>query len=295
MESSSDLLRAAGVVASEEGGWSGSILSRWWSLESEPPVALLSRLVCGARAGSVQWLRSSSRPDLKRRCQRVPCLRWRPYHTNSTSRIIPPRYRRQLFLRPHIVAVSGHGGAELLPRWGAYGPYGRDAFFPCWLRPRECFNSRCRISASLPWRHEMGACCSGRATAAFGRTDYVYPADHGYVSYLNPTRPNSAASSTRHKTSASNATRMARCPTDVDGRCRSRAAFRRPSGQMHFLIGRSLGVPENLWRAPLQRRSRSVCTTRRLHQLPFAEIRPTGVGWTGFIPTGCTGVVHAIR
>ena len=205
-------------------------------------------------------------------------------------------------LGQNIVADPGRRGPpNFFHAWGTYGaPIEEHAFFPCWLQAaRHGFNLSLQDFCLTAVAARNGRMLlPDEATAAFGRTDYGYHLQTmAYVSYLK----SNAAKLGCKLHEAQNVS--VECNADgsittliVDGSLRVEGQlFVDASGADALLIGRSLGVPGDSWRAHfsidrvLSARAPAFTSTP-----PFAEIRPSGVGWTALHPNRvATGVVHA--
>jgi len=205
-------------------------------------------------------------------------------------------------LGQNIVADPGRRAPpNFFHAWGAYGaPIEGHAFFPCWLQA-----ARHGFSLSLQdFCLTAVAARNGRmllpdeATAAFGRTDYGYHLQTlAYVSYLksNAAKLGCQLHEAQHVSVECDAEGSI-AALIVEGSLRVEGQlFVDASGADALLIGRSLGVPESSWRAHfsvdrvLSARAPAFTATP-----PFAEIRPSGVGWTALHPNRvATGVVHA--
>jgi tryptophan 7-halogenase len=202
----------------------------------------------------------------------------------------------------NIVAVSGRRGARsFFHAWGAYGaPIDGHAFFPCWLKAaRNGFNLSLQDFCLTAVAARNGRMLlPDEATAAFGRTDYGYHLPTiAYVSYL---KSNAAKLGCKlhevQNVSVECDVGGSIAALIVDGSLRVEGQlFVDASGADALLIGRSLGVPENSWRAHFSvDRVLSARTPAFTAIPPFAEIRPTGAGWTALHPNRvATGVVHA--
>jgi tryptophan halogenase len=202
----------------------------------------------------------------------------------------------------NIVAVSGRRGVpNFFHAWGAYGaPIDGHAFFPCWLKAaRNGFNLPLQDFCLTAVAARNGRMLlPDEATAAFGRTDYGYHLPTmAYVSYL---KSNAAKLGCKlHEVQSVSVEcdaggSIAALIADGSLRVESQL-FVDASGAEALLIGRSLGVPENSWRAHFSvNRVLSAQAPAFTATPPFAEIRPTGVGWTALHPNRvATGVVHA--
>ena len=205
-------------------------------------------------------------------------------------------------LGQNIVADPGRRGPpNFFHAWAAYGaPIDGHAFFPCWLQAaRHGFNLSLQDFCLTAVAARNGRMLlPDEATAAFGRTDYGYHLQTlAYVSYL---KSNAAKLGCQlHEAQYVSV----ECDAEgsiaaliVEGSLRVESQlFVDASGADALLIGRSLRVPESSWRAHfsvdrvLSARAPAFTATP-----PFAEIRPSGVGWTALHPNRvATGVIHA--
>ena len=202
----------------------------------------------------------------------------------------------------NIVGVSSRRGIpSFFHAWGAYGaPIDGHAFFPCWLKAaRNGFNLPLQDFCLTAVAARNGRMLlPDEVTATFGRTDYSYHLQTmAYVSYL---KSNAAQLGCKlHEAQNVSVERDAEgsiAALSIDGTLRVEGQFFvDASGADALLIGRSLGVPENSWRAHfsvdrvLSARAAAFTSTP-----PFAEIRAAGLGWTALHPNRvATGVAHA--